>query len=124
MSSVRFLCDEHVSRALVRGLIAREPGVEVIRVGRPSAPPIGAKDTSLLLECEVTGRTLITIDRRTMPKHVADHLATGHHTWGVFILRPPHVWRRYLEDLILIWSASEAAEWRDRIEYLPWNRAG
>jgi hypothetical protein len=55
-----------------------------------------------------------------MPRHVAAHLAAGHHMWGVLIIRQEKTWREIAEGLLLIWAASSAEEWQDRIEWIPW----
>jgi hypothetical protein len=92
----------------------------VYRVGEAGVPPLGTLDPELLRFAEGAGYSLLSLDRRTMPTHVAHHLATGGHTWGVFLIRRQATWQRLIDDLLLIWSASEAEEWRDRIERLPW----
>jgi hypothetical protein len=55
-----------------------------------------------------------------MPAHVADHLAAGNHTWGVFILRLGYATEEYVEALLEIWGASTADEWQDLLIRLPW----
>ncbi|MBI3467134.1 MAG: DUF5615 family PIN-like protein [Planctomycetes bacterium] len=121
MSAVRFLCDEHVGFALVRSLLKKEPGIDVLRIGQSAAPPLGTTNSALLLMVEADGRLLLTRDRRTMPQHVAEHLAAGRHTWGVFILRDGFSVGRLSEELLLVWSTSEAEEWRDQLEFIPWG---
>jgi hypothetical protein len=120
MSKPRYLCDEHVENALRRGLTRLEPLIEITRVGRHGMPPIGTKDPELLCFAEDNGFILLTIDRNSMPQHIANHHAAGRHTAGVFILNPGHPPGKYLENLLMIWMISEAEEWRDRIEWLPW----
>ena len=82
------------------------------------------KDAELLRIAEGAGWSLVTLDRSTMPVHIQDHLAAGHHTNGVFILRSGFPIRALANDLLLIWSCSEVAEWRDQLTYLPWNAPG
>ena len=120
MSRCRFLFDEDVSLALTKALRQEQPAIDILHVGEAGAPPKRTPDSDLLVFAEATSRGLITRDRRTMPGHIADHLARGRHTWGVFILRRGFPLRRYIEDLLLIWSASEADEWQDRVESIPW----
>jgi hypothetical protein len=55
-----------------------------------------------------------------MQTHAAAHLASGRHTRGVFILRRGYPVRDFVNALFLVWSASQAEEWQDRIEWLPW----
>jgi len=120
MTQVRFLFDEDTANALIEGLLRREPAVDAVRVGQPGAPPRGTKDPELLLAAEAAGRTLVSNDRSTLPDHLADHFAGDHHTWGVILLRGGFPLGRYIEDLLMIWSATTAEEWQDRTDYIPY----
>jgi hypothetical protein len=120
MSVVRYLIDESIPEQLMNALIQREPAMEVFIVGQNMASPKGAPDPELLLFAEKEKLALVTFDKKSMDCHVTNHRATGHHTWGIFELRRGFSIRRYVDDLVLIWSASEAEDWRDRIEWLPW----
>ena len=55
-----------------------------------------------------------------MPRHVADHLAMGHHHWGIFQQTRDASIGELVDVLQLIWSASEAEEWIDKFEYIPY----
>jgi hypothetical protein len=119
MSTIKFVCDEDTQRALVACLVGMEPSQEVIAIGQGNAPDKGTQDHDLLLWAEQQGYSLLTRDRSTMPTHIANHLAGGHHTWGVFLLRENQNWQKIAESLILVWAASQAEEWRDRIQWIP-----
>ncbi len=110
MSTVRYLCDENVPEHLMDAVIQREPAIEIFIVGQSATPPKGTLDPQLLSFAEKETLSLITIDKRSMASHVADHLAAGHHTWGVFELRQGYSILRYVENLIFIWAASEAED--------------
>jgi hypothetical protein len=122
MSTVRFLCDEDVPVKLLAAVLGLEPGIDIVRVGEEPAPPKNTPDPVLLLAAESQARLLLTMDRSSMPRHVADHLAAGHHTWGVFMLKQRLPISRYVDDIILLWAASEAEEWQDRTGNLPFAR--
>ena len=62
---------------------------------------------------------LVTNNRATMPVHLRDHLAAGRHIPGIFILNPGMSKGETIDDLTLIWAASEASEHVDRLSYLP-----
>jgi hypothetical protein len=57
-----------------------------------------------------------------MRGHVANHQGAGHSTFGVFFIRDGFPAVRHVEDLILIWASSEAEEWINRLEWLPWGK--
>jgi len=71
---------------------------------------------------EANGFALVSFDKKTMPGHILDHLAVGHHTCGVFLfpngnqLSPGRV----ADELILVWATSDADEFIDQIVYLPY----
>lgn len=53
-----------------------------------------------------------------MPKHFADFITTET-SWEVLIISKKLPIAQVVEDLILIWAASEAEEWINRIYSLP-----
>lgn len=64
------------------------------------------------------GRLLVTHDRKTMPKHFADFIATEISA-GVLVIPQKLPVAQVVEDLLLIWAASESEEWHNRIYMLP-----
>src|ERR1051326_1451124 len=102
MSQLCFLIDENTPDFLVNVLRAAEPGMDVVKVGEPGAPPRGTLDPELLIAAEVAGRCFITLDRRSMPGHLADHFAAGHHTCGVILLRGGLPVGQYAQEILLI----------------------
>ena len=119
MSQVRYLIDESVRLSVVAALRRAEPGIDVWRVGQAGTPPFGSLDPDILAFCEEQDRLLVSLDRVSMPDHVAAHHTTGGHTSGVLLVTRRCTLRQLLDDLLLIWTASEAEEWRDTIPYLP-----
>lgn len=119
MSVLRFLLDENMPRALAAALRRREPGLDVRRIGQSDTPALGTKDPQLLQFCAQSCRILVSRDRATMPQHIADHLAGDGHTSGVLLATRRCTLANLTDDLILIWSASIAADWRDVLVYLP-----
>jgi hypothetical protein len=119
MSRCRFLVDECVPSSLARGLRRRLPEVTVLQVGEPNAPAKGSSDPELLQFCERHRQLLITTDRATMATWVSEHLRAGHHTSGVLFIGPNASLGQILDDLTLIYEASEDSEWVDVLRYLP-----
>ncbi|HEU5343694.1 MAG TPA: DUF5615 family PIN-like protein [Ktedonobacterales bacterium] len=116
----RFLVDENSWRdALINGLKARNPEIDILHVGDSNAPSHQTHDPDILLYCERERRMLITRDWRTMPVHIRNHFASAHHHWGVLYLRPGHTIGEYLTYLELLWSASEAEEHADIERFIP-----
>jgi hypothetical protein len=54
-----------------------------------------------------------------MPEHFGEFLAAQHSNPGVFLLSQLTPIGRVIEELVLIWAASESDEWRNRIVKIP-----
>ncbi len=116
---VRFLLDEHVDRAIQRQLRRLEPQIEVLAINDPGAPAIGTLDPDILGWLEDNGYVLVTENRSTIPAHLADHFAASRHIPGIFWIRPAVGIGRIIEELRLIWFASTAEEYQDRMLFIP-----
>jgi hypothetical protein len=123
VSQISFLLDEHVPASVGDAIVALEPAILFRQVGaHPDVPPKGTLDPDVLLFAERAGFTLVTFDKRTMRRHVEAHLVGGHHTWGVFVFPNGRSLSagRVAEELLMFWTASQAEEWMDQIEFLPY----
>lgn len=116
---VRFLLDENQSPRLKTALLRLNPAIDVLRVGDPEAPPLGTPDPELLNYLEVAQRALVTSNRTSLPAHIEAHWAAGGHLWGIFWVRPGTPIGQLARDLHLVWEASEAEEWVDQLDWLP-----
>lgn len=120
---ITFLLDENIPSRIWRAIQRHnEDNVDILNVvcvGQFDDLPLSADDPAILLWAERQGRILITEDKTTLPVHLATHLDEGRHCPGVFMLRPATRVSDLLEFLVLVAYASQAAEWRDRIEYVP-----
>ena len=119
MTNIRYLLDENTPHAVRDQLLLREPEMQVLVIGDEKSPVLGAPDPVILKWIEQNGYILITRNRRTIPGHLREHLAAGHHVPGIFLLRRRFALGHLIEDLLLIWRASKPGEYQDRIEYLP-----
>ena len=120
MSAVAYLLDQHMNPAIAGALLDMEPSIAVQIVGQPGAPPQGTLDPDLLDYAEQNSLIIVTFDKRSMPRHIADHFRRGRHTSGVFIfpndrLSPGPI----ADELLLVWATSTAEEWIDQSPYLP-----
>jgi hypothetical protein len=115
----RFLLDEHMNRAIHRQLRRQHPGLEVIALGDPGAPPSGTSDPDILNWIEENSHILVTENRSTIPVHLSDHFVSGRHIPGLFWARPGVGVGRIIEELYLIWLASAAEEYKDCTLFIP-----
>lgn len=119
MSRPRFLLDENMPHAVREALARVEPAVDIRVMGEAGSPPLETEDSDLLAWLEPEGRILVTRNRRTMPAHFTEFLEAGGHVSGILMVGEDFSIAQLVEDLILIWGASESEEWRDRLIYLP-----
>jgi hypothetical protein len=116
---LRYLLDEHISPDYARALRRRVPELTIWCIGDPSAPARGTPDPLLLEWCEAHDFILVTNNRRSMPRHLAQHLAGGRRCPGIFVLNSDQSMGDQLEDLALIALVSDANEYQDQIRHLP-----
>jgi hypothetical protein len=119
MSAMRLLLDENVDPLYRQELLRREPSLVVWRVGDISAPPDSTLDPDILTWCEQHAFILVTNNRKSMPSHLQNHLAQGRHVPGILVLNSKMSVGETIEELVLIWGASDEKEYHDRISFLP-----
>jgi hypothetical protein len=116
---VRFLLDENLPPRLKVALLRLNPAIDVLRIGEPDTPPLSTLDPDILHYLALSQRLLVTGNRSSMPDHLAAHWAAGEHTWGLFWVRPKTPLGRLAQELLVVWEASEAEEWIDRVDWIP-----
>ena len=119
MRARQYVLDENVDHAVRAGLHQQWPEIVVWVVGDPGAPQLGTPDPDILVWCEERGFSLVTYNRASMPRHLQAHLAVGRHVSGVFILNRTMTIGAIVEELALIWGASEPDEYSDQVRYVP-----
>ena len=113
---VRFQADADLNFMIVRKTLRREPGIDF--QSATAAELAGVPDPEVLARAAREGRILVSHDESTMPQHFADFIATQDSA-GVLIVSQELSLEVAVEELVLIWTASEAEEWINRISYLP-----
>lgn len=56
-----------------------------------------------------------------MAVHLREHLSSGGHIPGIFILKRNMSMKEIIDEMILIWEIAEPDEFADEIRYLPVN---
>src|SRR5712692_6657376 len=89
--ALRFLLDEHL-RGAMSGAIQQHNAagvdpIDTVRVGDPQDLPLGSVDPDILVWAEREGRILVSLDKRTLPGYLAQHLQAGRHALGILIIR-------------------------------------
>lgn len=79
---LRFAADENFNNNIVRGLLRRNPALDIIRV--QDAGLSGTEDPEILEWAASEGRVLLTHDLSTLTNHVYERVALGKPMPGVF----------------------------------------
>jgi len=56
-----------------------------------------------------------------MIRHFRERLAVEKSSPGLFIVPQRSAIGEVIESLVLVWTASQSAEWRDSVVYLPFR---
>lgn len=114
---LRLAADENFNADIVRGLIRRNPKLDIVRVQDVGLS--GADDPSVLHWAADQGRVIITHDISTLAKHAFARVAAGQPMPGVFEVRSVAPVGQTIEDLILLAECSFDGEWEGQVRYLP-----
>src|SRR3990172_556373 len=82
---LRLAADENFNGDIVRGLVRRNPKLDIVRVQDVGLS--GADDPSVLQWGADQGRIIVTHDISTLAKHAFDRIAAGQPMPGVFEVR-------------------------------------
>ena len=116
---VRYQADADLDFRIVRATRRREPMIDFQSAdeARADAGLKGVQDPAVLATAADEGRILLTHDRRTMPHHFAEFIL-ARTSPGVLVLSQGAALGVAVDWLVLIWTASEAEEWENRIVFL------
>ncbi|MBI2908872.1 MAG: DUF5615 family PIN-like protein [Chloroflexi bacterium] len=106
---IRFYTDEHVSKAIVRGL--RERGVDVVSASE--AGMRGASDPHHLTRARSEGRVIFTHDTDFLRLHAA-----GAEHAGIVYAQAGTSVGRIVYGLLLIYQVLHAAEMKGHVEFV------
>ena len=117
MSRPRFLADHDLNEHIVHGILRREPAIEFIR-----ARDVGMHerlDAEVLEYAAEHQLIVVSHDVNTMPANAYTRIRAGTPVAGLLMVKQSDPVGMVIDDLILIWSASEAEEWLNVVCFLP-----
>ncbi len=114
--TIRFQGDYDFNQDIIAGVVRREPRID-FQTGH-AAGLMGLPDDEVLELAAQENRILVTHDRRTMPLHFAKFI-TRRNSPGVLILSQKTDLDTAIEELVLIWTTTEADEWVNIICPIP-----
>ena len=112
----RFQADADFNEDIVSGVLRRVPEIDFQTANETELENLS--DPEVLAIAANEDRILVSHDRRTMPIHFGKFIETQISP-GVFLVSQDAEIRKVIEDLILIWAASEAEEYVNSIRTLP-----
>ena len=112
---IRYQADADLNADIVTGVLRRAPEID-FQTAREAGLK-GLPDPAVLAQTSQTGRVLVTHDRRTMPKHFGEFIL-DQDSPGLFVVSQNADLLKAIDDLILIWAASEAEEYVNSIRTL------
>ena len=114
---LRFLADANFKFPVVKGCRRYEPAMDFLSANEAGLD--GIPDPDVLVIAADQNRILVTHDVQTMPRHFGEFMMTGRSCPGVFLVRQDEAIGVIVDELVLIWAASDAEEWENRIVKLP-----
>jgi len=113
---IRFQADADFNEDIVAGVLRRLPEIDFQTANEAELARLS--DHEVLAKAAAEGRILITHDRKTVPLHFARFIQIRSSP-GVLVVSQKAEILRIIEDLILIWFASDAEEYTNSIRTLP-----
>jgi predicted nuclease of predicted toxin-antitoxin system len=114
---MKFLADENFDNSIVRGLIRRQPEIDIIRVQDVGLS--GADDPTVLAWAAQEGRILLTHDVATITRYAYERIAAGQPMPGVVEVTADAPIGRVIEDILVLLMCTLEGELDGQIHYLP-----
>ena len=112
----RFQADADFNHKILIGLRRREPSVDFLSAHGGGV--VGVRDPDVLRIAAESARILVSHDRKTMPGHFARFRETRSSP-GLIIVSQDLDIGAAIEDLLLIWLATDAEEWVEQLGFVP-----
>ncbi len=114
---LRFLADENFNNQIVRGIMRRNPDVDIVRV--QDVGLIEADDPTVLEGAAIQGRVVLTHDVATMTNFAYDRIQAGLAMPGLFEVSRRVSVGLAIEEILLIAECSLEGEWEGQVRFLP-----
>ena len=119
---LRFLADADLDEGIVSGCRRREPAMDFMSANEANLERV--PDPEVLRIAAEQDRILVSHDFKTMPHHFGQFLQEKGSSPGVLLVKQHSPIRPVIEELVLIWSATDADEWKNRILRIPRSGTG
>ena len=114
---IRLLADENLDNTIIRGLLRRDPNIDIVRVQDVG---LSGKDDPAVLEWAADeGRVLLTHDVATITRYAYERLAQNLAMPGVVEIPADAPIGKVIEDIFIILECGIAEDLDGQIYYLP-----
>ncbi len=114
---LRLLADENFNNQIVRGILRRNPDVDIVRVQDMGS--IEADDPTVLEWAAQQGRVVLTHDVATMTNFAYERMQAGLAMPGLFEVSRRVSVGLAIEEILLIAECSLEGEWEGQVRFLP-----
>jgi hypothetical protein len=117
VSHPQFLADHDLNEIIIHSLWRREPTIvfgKLREVGLDRKP-----DEEVLAFAAAGGLIVVSHDVNTMPAAAYDRAVNQKPMGGLLMVHQGTPFAAIIDDLLLIWAASEAEEWVNQVMFLP-----
>jgi hypothetical protein len=114
---LRLAADENLNNNIVRGLLRRKSGVDIVRIQDVGLS--GASDPVVLAWCAQESRVLLTHDVTTITRYAYERTSRSQKMPGVFGIPRGVPIGQAINDILLLAECSLEDEWKGQIRYLP-----
>jgi Domain of unknown function (DUF5615) len=114
---LRLLADENFNNQIIRGILRRNPDVDIMRV--QDVGLIEADDPTVLAWAAQNRRVVLTHDVATMTNFAYERMQAGLEMPGLFEVSRRVPVGLAIEELLLIAECSLEGEWEGQVRFLP-----
>ncbi|MCU0536394.1 MAG: DUF5615 family PIN-like protein [Hydrococcus sp. Prado102] len=114
---MKFLADENFDNTIVRGLLRRQPDIDIVRVQDVGLS--GEDDPTVLEWAAQEDRILLTHDVATITRYAYERIAESKPMPGVIEVTTDAAIGKIIEDILILLSCSHDGELEGQIYYLP-----
>lgn len=114
---LRLASDENFNGDIIRGLLLRQPDLDIVRVQDAALQEAG--DPTVLAWAAANHRVLLTHDRKTMPDFAYQRVAEGKHMPGLVVVNNRLPLGRAIDEILLLVQCTLEVEWEGSVFRLP-----
>ena len=116
---MKFLVDENLDNNILRGLLRRQPDLDIVRV--QDVGLFGEDDPNVLAWAAKENRILLTHDVATITRYAYERTAKGWKMPGVIEINASASLGKAIEDVLLFVECGVNGELEGQILYLPFK---